>query len=525
MAVAVPPPPRPLPAGSAAKPGGRKGKDKATAQATAQATAAAGAPDAAAEETFITLSILTRVLAEGMRPVCLQLASLSQQLGDVSDSAGRISTSLHPQGVGSDRTANAVVQLQGAVRGVFDGVGKQVKSEAAGRDADIRGTSDPTDEDDRLQLATRNEGEVRRVRDVAKQMMLFEIVSANEGLHVMPSGARVLNICYQATEHVLRVDRAGAQEYMESRRLFINAEGKAAEKRAPVSEKLNRVKDHLLEALRKVSMATYFESLGVDVAELTQAEAHGWLNDSQYAKSDPAKKAANAAMKALFLRTGQSDRVVAAAIGQCEYVIASMGQVALIAYWACVSFEKVVGVRKARHTGNDDGSYVGWREHMILVNTFLRHHTRVQDGLLLSDGDEERRVQLVADDGTYTVDEDAVVAATDGFAGGSGASEGDRADDTGGDRGLGGGRASDDSRAGDDRDVRVDAIDGMEGLLELSNGATRAAPSAPYVGEVQMFEAPQPDADTDWVQPRDDRTTLSGSLEELLEEEEIELQE
>lgn len=156
----------------------------------------------------------------------------------------------------------------------FEGVVSQVKSETTGRQTGTGGTADATDEDDGLELATRNEEEVRRVRDVAKRMMLSVIVSTSESLYDMPSGAGVQKICYQATEHVIGFDRLGLQEYIERSRLFIIAEGKLEEKRVPVSEKLNRVKGHLREAMQKVTMAAYFKSLDVDFAKLTQEVAH-----------------------------------------------------------------------------------------------------------------------------------------------------------------------------------------------------------------------------------------------------------
>lgn len=398
------------------------------------------------------------------------------------------------------------------------------------------------------------------MRDVAKQMMVSDITSAVEGFYVMPSGARVLNICYQATEHVLHVDRAGAQEYMESRRLFINADGKPADRRAPVSEKLNRVKGHLLEAMRKVAMMAYFHSLGIDVAELTPVVARGWLEKEQYAKSPPAKTATNAALKALFVRSGQSGRVVAAAVGKSEYVNASMGHVALIAHWACVSFQKAVGTRKVRRTGNDDGSYAGWREHMILVNKFLRHRTDAEEGLQLCDGDDERRALLVADDGTYTVDADAddggpdEVVADDGVSRGAGgrvaggdgggaagsfAADGDVAggdvaggdvaggDVAGGDV-VGGPLAGGDVAGGDVVSGRVAGGGGgpsagsgggaCDGGVEDGPGYGADASNGSVAGDP---EAPQPDADADWVQPHYDDTALLGSMGEVLEEEEF----
>lgn len=549
-AVAVEPPPRPRSAGSSARPIG-------PAAVPATGDLHTSIVDKAQ---VITLKDLNRALLEGMRPVCAQLATLSKQLGDVSASVGRISTSMHSQGVGNERTANAVVQLQGTVEGVVNGVVSRVKSEHGGRRAGGSTTADPTDEDERLELATLNEDEVRRVRDVAKQMMVSDITSAVEGLYVMPSGARVLDICYQATEHVLHVDRAGAQEYMESRRLFINADGKPADRRAPVSEKLNRVKGHLLEAMRKVAMMAYFHSLGIDVAELTPVVARGWLEKEQYAKSPPAKTATNAALKALFVRSGQSGRVVAAAVGKSEYVNASMGHVALIAHWACVSFQKAVGTRKVRRTGNDDGSYAGWREHMILVNKFLRHHTDAEEGLQLCDGDDERRALLVADDGTYTVDADTddggpdEVVADDGVSRGAGgrvaggdgggaagsfAADGDVAggdvaggdvaggDVAGGDV-VGGPLAGGDVAGGDVVSGRVAGGGGgpsagsgggaCDGGVEDGPGYGADASNGSVAGDP---EAPQPDADADWVQPHYDDTALLGSMGEVLEEEEF----
>lgn len=302
----------------------------------------------------VTMTDLNLVLAEGMRPVCAHLASLSKQLGEVKTTVNRMSTSLHTQGVGNERTAHAVVQLQGAVKGVY-GVVNRAKSEPAGGSVVNEGTADPASEQERMQLAVKNEEEVRRVRDVAKKMMLGEIVGTNVGLHVMPSGARSLDIFCQAVEQVRRVDRDGAEEYLDSRRVFLSADGRPADKKAPVSEKLNRVRGHLMESLRKVTLSAYFPKLGIVPTELTKEGAEEWLYNSKYAKSRKAEPAINAALKAMFLRTGQSHRVVKPkSVGDVEYVNASMGHIALITHWACSVFEKAAGVRKVRRTGNDD---------------------------------------------------------------------------------------------------------------------------------------------------------------------------
>lgn len=153
-----------------------------------------------------------------------------------------------------------------------------------------------------------------------------------------------------------------------------------------------------------------------------------------------------------------------AAVGQSEYINASMGHVALVAHWACISFQKVLGSPKARRTGSDDGTYTGWRAHTILVIEFLRKHTNDEDGLLLCDGDDERRDLLVADDGTYTPDEDA----GDGDMGDGVAGDGGDlyADDGGaGHHGVGDG---DDAYAGDDSDVHAD--DGGAGDHSVGDG-------------------------------------------------------
>lgn len=164
-------------------------------------------------------------------------------------------------------------------------------------------------------------------------MMLNDVITTTVGLHVMPSGARVLDVCYQATKHVFGVDRAGAQAYLDSRRIFINADSQAAAKRAPVSEKPSRMKGHLFAALRKVSMLAYFKSLGDDVAALTPGEAETSLANARYSKSRPVRTATNTALKALFLGNGGKSRAVQPKTVWEEYTNASLGHVALIAHW------------------------------------------------------------------------------------------------------------------------------------------------------------------------------------------------
>lgn len=98
----------------------------------------------------VTASTLTTVFAEGLRPVCVHLAGLSKKLDEVHDSVNRLSINLHTQGMGNERTAQAVVQLQRAVKGVYDGVVPHSKQEpvAAGT---LRGsTAMPEDYEEQL---------------------------------------------------------------------------------------------------------------------------------------------------------------------------------------------------------------------------------------------------------------------------------------------------------------------------------------------------------------------------------------
>ncbi|KAK1863920.1 hypothetical protein I4F81_006473 [Pyropia yezoensis] len=164
---------------------------------------------------------------------------------------------------------------------------------------------------------------------------------------------------------------------------------------------------------------------------MTPAVAAGWLKDGKYARSDKADPAINAALQAIFMRNGHAARVVSPKdVGDDVYVDASTGHVGLITYWAKGVFEKIAGIRKSRRTGNDDGAYDGWRAEVRHVSTFLRRHTKVKDGLRLCDGNEKRRAMLLADDGTFVVDEsgDEQPEGSNGSAGRAGSveQEGDR---------------------------------------------------------------------------------------------------
>lgn len=165
--------------------------------------------------------------------------------------------------------------------------------------------------------------------------MLGEIVGTHVGLHIVPSGARALEFFYQAAEHIPRVERAKAQEYLDSRRVFLTAEGIPAYKKAPVTENLNRVRGHMIEAQGKVAMFAYFQSRNVDLSKLEQTDAEQWLHKANYAKPVQDEVTINSAQQALHLRTGHKGLVVKpSAFGENEYVISSMGLVSLVAHWA-----------------------------------------------------------------------------------------------------------------------------------------------------------------------------------------------
>lgn len=354
----------------------------------------------------VTVAALTRVFAEGLRPVCAHLVGLGRKLEEVQTTVNRMSTSMHNQGVGNERTAQAVVQLQGAVKGAISGAGGAVKTEPGKGDTLRGGTSCPDNLDERLALAVCNEAEVSDVRDVAKRAMILDIVKSTSSFKAMPSRARALEILYSATERVRKLDRQGAETYLESRRIFLLSDGAPADKMTRVSEKLHRVRSHVIESLQKVAMLAYFKTLGVNVTTMSNEEAHKWLANNTYASSKKANDAVNAALTAIFLRSGAKERVVQPTdVGEEMYVDASTGHVALVTLWARGVFEKIAGVRKPRRSGNDDCAYDGWREEVRRVSALLRRHDDIEGGLRLCDGNDKRRAMVVADDGTFVVDD------------------------------------------------------------------------------------------------------------------------
>lgn len=364
------------------------------------------APGVSNGSSGVTVLTLTRVFAEGLRPVCAHLVGLSQKLDEVQTTVNRMSTSMQTQGVGNERTAQAVVQLQGAVQGAIKEAATIVKPEPVARTSLAGGTSIPDDKDERLALAVNNEAELRNVRDVAKRVMVKDIVMSTSSFQAMPSRARALEILYAATERVRKVDRAGAAAFLDSRRIFLLSDGSAADKRTRVSEKLHRVRSHVIASLQKVAMLAYFKSLGVNALTMSKEEAEKWLESSSYASSPKASDAVNASLSAMFLRSGAGERVVAPdAVGEETYVDASTGHVALVTHWARGVFEKIAGVRKPRRSGNDDCAYDCWRKELRHVSGFLRRHEDIQNGLRLCDGSDKRRAMVVADDGTFVVDD------------------------------------------------------------------------------------------------------------------------
>lgn len=336
-------------------------------------------------------------------------------------SVNRLSTNLHSQGVGNERTAQAVVQLQGAVKGVYEGVISHTKKEPVAATA-LRGSTAMLDNcEDQLELATINELEVGNVRDVAKKAMINEMLGAKESYRAMPNRVRALEILYDACLAVRGASQDEAVAYLSSQRVFLTTAGSPTEKRIRVSEKLYRISSHVVEALQKVAMVAYFKSLGESIEAMTPATAEAWLRNNKYAHSATADSAINAALKAMLRRNGHHARVVTPKeVGDGEYVDATVGHVGLIAHWARGVFEKVAGVRKARRTGNDDGAYDGWRAEVRNVSTLLPWHGAVAGGLRLTDGIEEHRAMNVADDGTYVIECSEDEELPEGSAGSSG---------------------------------------------------------------------------------------------------------
>lgn len=197
---------------------------------------------------------MTRVFAEGLRPMCAHLAGLSKKLDEVHTSVNRLSTSLHNEGVGNERTAQAVVQLQGAVKGVYDGVVARVKEEPVAA-VKLRGSTAMLDDCEAQQeLATINDQELGDVRDVAKKALINEMLGSTESYKAMPNRARFLGMLCEACESVPGGTRDDSEAYLASFRVFLTTSGTPTEKRVRVSEKLYRITGQVTEALRKVAM-------------------------------------------------------------------------------------------------------------------------------------------------------------------------------------------------------------------------------------------------------------------------------
>lgn len=154
----------------------------------------------------------------------------------------------------NERTAHAVVQLQGAFQGVYDGVFHQVKPEPR-RAKNLRGSTVMLDDcEAQLELATVNELELGNVRDMAKKAVIDEMPGSTGSYLAMPNLARVLEILYDACECVRGSSQDDAEKYTISHGVLLTTAGTPSEKRTRVSERLLRIASHVIGALQKVAI-------------------------------------------------------------------------------------------------------------------------------------------------------------------------------------------------------------------------------------------------------------------------------
>lgn len=160
---------------------------------------------------------------------------------------------------------------------------------------------------------------------------------------------------------------------------------------------LHAVQPHLIEAIKKRVVPTFFSAVGLNARTITLMQVMRWLARNLYTNSDNGRKAMRECVLVMYRYLGVSDRVQDKDVGDGPVVVLSVGHYALVSCFVRHALEMAVAKaysRSTRRTGVEPGLYVRWRTELLRVNEFLEKDNDAHRGMSLLDGDNENRAVL-----------------------------------------------------------------------------------------------------------------------------------
>lgn len=242
---------------------------------------------------------VSKGLRDGLRGVHSELAGLRKAYDSMSATLNILCTTVNNQGVGSERTAQALQRLQGAVRGGFsslvpatDALSHADCGEALaaplGAAAAAAAPALPNKKwvdlplAEKQKVASRNLDTLSSVRDMCKETLVNTMISSDVSAEALPDAVETKEHVHAAVRAVLNVAEDDVQTYLDSSLFFPARQLTSEPVTARVSSKLGLVLPHLLQGLRRHIVPVYFKKLRVSLSEIDKAVSDQWIEDNKY---------------------------------------------------------------------------------------------------------------------------------------------------------------------------------------------------------------------------------------------------
>lgn len=455
MALPPPAPPRPRSrkrtasasalSGSRASSSERRSQPRPSASAPSSplspgSTASAGMGVTADEIAKLINDAVAKGVKDGLRSVQSEVAGVRQTCAAISNTLSTVCTNVNTQGIGTERTAVALRNLSGAVQGGFSSVMNVVEStqteekrkstrvEAKGSQATLAAAAEKGDFDAMRKLADVNEANLKEIRKVYHCTLKKEMFSTDVSAKSFPSSSVTGRHRVNAVQMVMKLKENEAHAYLDSCLYYHVKRKQSAPVKRRVSSKLVLTLPHIFQAMKRLILPVYLNSINVSKRDLTSDICQVWKADCSYAKAPMARSGIAAAISTIYRKEGLPERIVKpTGVGQVKYVIASMGMYSMVSMLVRGHLDDIIAAaaktkKKAGNgadgddceevepdqleddddsaeSDNDDGKKESkrmlyntrWQAELVRMNQVLPRTRDVLHGLSLVDGDNPYR--------------------------------------------------------------------------------------------------------------------------------------
>lgn len=356
---------------------------------------------------------ISKGLRDSVRGVHSELSGLRKAYDSMSTTLIILCTTVNNQGVGSERTAQALQRLQGAVRGGFfsfinkseapsDGLAAEELAKPVGA-ADVNASSDLHGKNwetlplaDKQKVAPRNLEVLSNVRDKSNETLVKAMLTADVSAEALPDAADTKEHVHAAVRAVFNVPEDDVLGYLDSWLHFPARQPNSEPVNARVSSKLGLVLPHLLEGFRRHIIPVYFKHINLVLPDVTKDVSEQWIEKDKFTPSDAGTDAVTEALRSLYRRWGAGQRIVTKpSIGNHPHVNSTVGTYALVSLLVRNNVEDTIATLSK--TEEEDMKkppvYQQWQVELGRVSRFLPWDDKVHNGLRLVDGADPQRAE------------------------------------------------------------------------------------------------------------------------------------